>query len=139
MTMQRLICLAAAALVSACNGAADTPTSPTTTYEPRTILFSGTLQPGATRFYSYTLTSAGTVTAMLASVERSGGPVANALELGIGVPAGTGCATTLTAIGGSALVPQLQHEAAAGTYCVRIADVEGLPAASTFTIRVIYP
>jgi hypothetical protein len=122
-----------------CGDGADLPTAPTTAAEPRTILFSGTLQPRGTRFYSYTLAGAGTVSAMLASLERTGAPVSNALEIGIGVPAGTGCAATMTVNGPSSLVPQLRHEAAAGTYCVRITDLDGLPSAMAFTIRVIYP
>ena len=132
-----LLCLTGA-LAAACGDGPESPTSPTVA-EPHSILFSGTLQPRAVRFYSYTLQSAGTVTAMLASVERTGEPVTNALEIGLGVPVGTGCTATMTVNGPSSLVPQLRHEAAAGTYCVRIADVDGLPSAMAFTIRVVHP
>lgn len=137
MTM-RLVCLLAAIVMAAsCGDSAESPTSPTT--GPTTILFSGTLQPRGTRFYSYTLANAGTVSAMLASLERGSTPMTNTLELGIGVPAGTGCAVQNAVIISSSLLPQLRQDTAAGTYCVRIADTLGLPVAMNFTIRVIYP
>jgi hypothetical protein len=134
----RWLILIAAMLPAGCGNDPETPTSASTT-EPATVLFSGTLQPGASRFYSYTLTSAGSVTAMLASLERGSAPMPNAVELGIGIPAGTGCAPQITSQTTTALVPQLRQDAAAGTYCVRIADTEGLPAAMNFTIRVVHP
>ncbi|MDP2322286.1 MAG: hypothetical protein Q8O42_23465 [Acidobacteriota bacterium] len=125
---------------AACSGDMETPTSATATATgPTTILFSGTLQPRTSRFYSYTVATAGSVSAMLASVERNGAPLAEALELSLGSPAGTGCAVTMSAHASASLVPQLRHDAAAGTYCVRVADTEGLPAPAAFTIRVIHP
>jgi DNA-binding transcriptional regulator LsrR (DeoR family) len=66
-------------------------------------------------------------------------PSTNALEIGIGSPAGTGCAVTLSANVSAALSPQLRHDAAVGTYCVRVADTDGLPVPMAFTIRVIHP
>lgn len=132
--------LSAAVMVAgmACSEEIETPTSATAT-GPATVLFSGALQPRASRFYSYTITTAGSVSALLASVERNGVPVPDALEIGIGAPAGTDCAVTMSATVSAALIPQLRHDAAAGTYCVRVADLEGLSAPTTFTIRVIHP
>lgn len=132
-----LLCVTAVACVC-CGDSNDNPTEPTST-EPRTILFSGTLQPRASRFYSYTMTSSGTVTAMLASLEQNGAPASHLLELGLGIPAGTGCNPTLTAMTSAMLTSQLRHDVAAGTYCVRIADTNGLPAPMNFTIRVVLP
>lgn len=134
-----LITVAVAALTAGCSKDNATPTSPSTTTAPATILFAGTLQPRTARFYSYTLTTAGTVTALLASLERNGVPANNSLELGIGVPAGTGCAVTAVAETTATLQPQLRQDYSTGTYCVRIADMEGLPQAMNFTIRVIHP
>lgn len=139
MTAARLLLLCATAAVCAgCGDSSETPTSPTAS-EPRAILFSGTLQPRASRFYSYTLTTSGTVTAMLASLEQNGAPASHALELGLGIPAGTGCTATLTSTTAAALTSQLRHDANAGTYCVRIADTSGLPEPMNFTIRVVHP
>ena len=139
MTSVRFLACAIALGAAACSDSVETPTSATTTTGPAAILFSGTLQPRSSRFYSYTLTSVGTVTAMLASLERNGVPVDNALELGLGIPAGTGCAVSTAASTTTALIPQLRQDAGLGTYCVRIADVDGLPAAMNFTIRVVHP
>lgn len=138
MTTLRCLIVIAALACGGCGDEAETPTSATST-APTTILFSGALQPRGSRFYSYTLTTAGTVTAMLASLERSGVPVGNSLELGLGIPAGTGCAVSVSSTTSTALVPQLRQDASTGTYCVRISDTEGLPSAMTFTIRVIHP
>jgi hypothetical protein len=138
----RTLMLALGATLAVCGCSQDqSPTSPSTTTAatPTTILFSGTLQPKDARFYSYTLTKGGTVTAMLASLERNGSPVPNALEIGLGVPAGTGCAVSAALNSSSQLIPQLRQDFGVGTYCVRIADVDGLPASITFTIRVTHP
>lgn len=136
-----LACLVALLTLTGCNK--DTPTSPSTssatTTTQATILFSGSLEPRTSRFYSYTLTTSGTVSALLASVERNGRPTSTPLELGIGVPAGTGCAALAVTYGGPTLVPQIKQDFSTGTYCVRISDVDGLPQPATFTIRVVHP
>ena len=138
MNIMRCLACSIGIAAAACGENVATPTS-ATTIEPVTILFSGTLQPRSSRFYSYSLTTAGTVSAMLASLERNGVPVTNALELGLGIPAGTGCAVSMAASTTTALIPQLRQDTSIGTYCVRIADLDGLPAAMNFTIRVIHP
>lgn len=140
MKLRGIVSLGLVLLGVACSDDLDTPTSATATATgPVTILFSGTLQPRTSRFYSYTLTTAGAVSALLASVERNGVPAANPLEIGIGSPAGTGCAVMMSAHVSASLIPQVRHDAAVGTYCVRVADIEGLSAPTTFTIRVIHP
>lgn len=139
MKVRGAVSVALMLLGAACSEDLETPTSATTTATPTTILFSGTLQPRASRFYSYTLATGGSVSALLASIERNGIPSTNALEIGIGSPAGTGCAVTMSANVSASLIPQLRHDAAAGTYCVRVADTDGLSAPMTFTIRVIHP
>ena len=140
MTVRGMVGVALILVGAACSEDLATPTSATAIATgPTTIVFSGTLQPRTSRFYSYTVATAGSVSALLASVERNGAPLADALEIGIGSPAGTGCAVTMSALVSASLVPQLRHEAAAGTYCVRVADVEEWSAPATFTIRVIHP
>ena len=138
MTVRAIVGVALMLASAACSDEIETPTSATAA-GLTTILYSGTLQPRSSRFYSYTITAAGPVSALLASVERNGVPAANPLEIGIGAPAGTGCAVTMSATVSASLIPQLRHDAAVGTYCVRVADTEGLSAPTTFTIRVIHP
>jgi hypothetical protein len=137
--MRLAILLLLAAATASCGDDIDTPTAPTAA-TPTTILFSGLLQPGTSRFYSFTMTNAGTVTAMLGSIEQAGGaPVAGRLELGLGTPAGNGCAVTSSQITPAALVPQIAQDTPAGTHCVRVLDVDGLRSAVTFTVRVLRP
>lgn len=134
------IALCAALALCGCSKSPTSPTTTTTTTTgPVTFLFGGTLEPHATRFYSYSLATGGSVSAMLASLERNGVPVRNALEIGLGIPAGTGCAVSVSQNSSSLLIPQLREDFQAGTYCVRISDVDGLPAPMNFTIRVIHP
>ena len=76
---------------------------------------------------------------MLASLEQASAPKPNALELGLGIPSGTGCAVDSPSSTTTALVPQIKQDVAIGTYCVRISDTIGLPAPMNFTIRVIHP
>ncbi|MFM8535675.1 MAG: hypothetical protein ACKOEC_19150 [Acidimicrobiia bacterium] len=136
---RRLLMLTALA-AAGCNGGVETPTSATDTASTTaTILFAGTLQPRGTRFYSYSLTTGGPVSAMLASLEQGQRPMSHRLELGIGIPSGTGCAVTSPQNVTPSLVPQIKQDTAVGTYCVRISDVDGLPAAMNFTIRLIHP
>jgi hypothetical protein len=132
--------LCTAAMFCGCSKDA-TPTSPsdTATTAPAPILFNGSLEPRTARFYSYSLTTAGTVSAMLASVELNGKPMSNALEIGLGIPAGTGCSVIVAQNAAPLLIPQLRQDFGAGTYCVRVADVDGLPAAMNFTVRVTHP
>jgi hypothetical protein len=134
----RLALLASVLSVASCGEDADTLTSASTT-EPTTILFAGILQPRGTRFYSYTVTTAGIVSAMLASLEQGHTPMTHPLELGIGIPAGTGCAVPSPTLTTTSLVPQIRQDSSIGTYCVRIADTAGLPGPMNFTIRVVHP
>lgn len=138
MIISRLLIMTALLAAAGCGEEAETPTSATST-EPTSVLFAGTLQPRSTRFYSYTLTSAGQVSAMLASLEHGQSPMSNSVELGIGIPAGTGCSVVVAQQTKTSLVPQIKQDSAIGTYCVRISDTEGLPTAMNFTIRVIHP
>ncbi len=143
MRFPRLLALCAVLAGAACGDDGMTPTSPTgsTAVAFTTKLFSGTLAPRSTRFYSYTVRTSGTVTAMLASVVAGGSVPAtsNRLELGIGIPAGTGCAVSLAENTAVALVPQLSQTASPGIYCVRVSDTDGLPGPMTFAVRITHP
>jgi hypothetical protein len=61
------------------------------------------------------------------------------LGLGIGRPAGTGCALSSSTITGSALTAQLQEPATAGVYCVSVYDVGHLAGGVDFVVRFSYP
>jgi hypothetical protein len=132
---------AAAAMLAGCSEKMETPTSPSSDTTLRTGHFSGSLSAGGSRFYSLTVAQPGTISAMLASVMSppSGVALDTSLGLGIGRPAGTGCALSTSIITGSALTAQLQESAAAGVYCVSVYDVGQLTGQVDFVVRFSYP
>jgi hypothetical protein len=141
MSARMLSVAVLAALTLAC-GDDESPTSPTdTTPASTSVTYAGTLDAGGSRFYSFTNGAAGSVTAFLASVTAPDTrlPLAVPLELGIGVPAGTGCATTTTQIVAPGLVSQLTVSLAAGVFCLRVADAGELRAPVTFAVRFSHP
>jgi len=135
-----------AALAVACGDDA-LPTSPTdttsatTTSTTTTVTYAGTINVGGSRFYSFTNAAAGSVGAFLASVMGADSrvPLTMPLELGVGVPAGTGCATTTTQVVVPGLASQMTVPLAAGVFCLRVADAGELRAPVTFAVRFTHP
>jgi hypothetical protein len=141
--MTRAAVLMAAALFAIGCGD-DTPTSPSstdTTATTSSITFTGTLAPGGSRFYSFSATAAGSVSALLASVATAatGLPLGVPLEIGVGVPAGTGCAATTTQMVSPGLTAQLSVPLETGTFCLRVADAGFLTSPATFAVRFTHP
>jgi len=136
-----LIAAVLAVVTIAC-GDDESPTEPSsTTSTATTVTYTGTIDAGGSRFYSFTNAAAGSVTAFLASVTAADSrlPLATPLELGIGVPAGTDCATTITQIVSPGLVSQITASLAAGVFCLRVADAGELRAPVTFAVRFSHP
>jgi hypothetical protein len=137
-----LVAMVALAFVAAACGD-ETPTSPSsaTTTSTSTVTFAGTLSVGGARFYSFTNLESGSVTALLASVAGvdTRMPLAVPLEIGIGIPAGTGCATSLTQLMSPALISQMTVTLAAGTFCLRVADAGELRVPVSFAVRFTHP
>ena len=141
MTIRVLLFAGLAVFCAGC-GDEDSATAPTDTEQVFTsVTYTGTLEAEAARFYSFTNNAAGSVTAFLASVTSvdSKQPVAVPLEIGIGIPAGTGCAATTTQLVTPGLVTQLSASLAAGVYCVRVADAGEMKAPITFAVRFVHP
>lgn len=135
------ILIASAMIAPACGD--DPPTEPSPGPVFATVdVFVGTLAPGGSAFYSFSMVEAGAVHILVANVRRSGTnePVSSPLALGIGRPQGTGCAVTE---GEMQVTPALesQHKTSLGTgvYCVNLADRGGLSGAVDFLVRIIYP
>ncbi|MEO8678444.1 MAG: hypothetical protein ABI665_05320 [Vicinamibacterales bacterium] len=136
---RRLLSLIAVIGCAACSEPASTPTSPSEV-TVGTQLFSGTLPVAGAKFYSYSVNTGGTVAAMLASLSPGlGGSPSTRVELGIGIPAGTGCRLLTSSVVGPALVPQLQLSQTPGVYCVSIADTGSLVSPMAFAIRISHP
>ena len=137
--MRRLLAAMLAAIALGCGNDA-VPTSPTVV-NVSTQTFTGTLVVGASRFYSFTVTSGGTIAASLASVTsaQDNTVLDRILELGIGFPAGTGCAVTTTKNVSPALTAQVLTSGEPGIHCVRVADVGDLTAPIKFAVRFAHP
>jgi len=129
-----LVCLVAAAC-------SDSPTSPSdttsTTTSTVTQSFEAAIGPGGSSFYSFTVSQAGTVTLMLASVTSGGRPAPQAvtLRIGIGTPAGEGCAVSQSIDAAPSLQPQFSVPVGAGISCVSISDPGQLPTTVLAAIR----
>jgi hypothetical protein len=132
------------------NGACgdDSPTSPTDTStttvsaaEP-TIeeQFAGTLGANGSAFYSFDVTTYGTVNVTLQNVGGvTGVPETVWVGLGIGVPDGTDCITTTSVNTQAGAGPQVSSVLEAGTYCARIYDVGNLAAPTPFSALIVHP
>jgi len=141
MTARLLIVALLAALAVACGDDPSSTAPSSTTSTTTTVTYAGTIDVGGSRFYSFSNAAAGSVTAFLASVTSPATrlPVAVPLEIGIGVPAGTGCSTTTTQMVAPGLVPQMTVSLAAGVFCLRVADAGELRAPVAFAVRFSHP
>jgi hypothetical protein len=138
----RILLLAAAVCAAACDEPPNAPTTPTlTVLTPIAEVWAGTLAVGSTRFYSFTVAQAGTVTVTLASLTSAPGTASpeTILELGFGVPAGTGCALHQLVTARPALIPQMTRSANQGIYCVQVRDPGSLTKDMGFAIRIVHP
>lgn len=142
-SIPRIIAAFAIALTGGgCNGGAPTsPTSGPTAVAVVEKYFSGTLDVGGARFYSFTVTTAGSITATLASVTspRTGAALSTPLALGLGVPRGTGCSVGEQIVTAAALRAQFQALVGTGIYCLNIADGGTMSAPASFAIRFTHP
>ena len=122
-----------------CSEPAVSVTAPTAV-NVSTFVFTGTLPVGGSKFYSFTVSNAGTIQAMLASLTVGNAAVPGArVEFAMGIPAGTGCRPLATAMVGAALVPQLVVSLDTGIYCVNLSDTGSLLRDTAFAIRVLHP
>ena len=137
--LTRCAALGIASLVTACGASPSAPTGSTST--TKTEIFSGILERGGSRFYSFSTSSGGEVLVTVASL-TSGSLVRTALsaavEVGVGTPAGTDCAVASSAEVRAGLSAQLTLERWAGTHCVRVHDIGELEGAVTFAIRIVH-
>jgi hypothetical protein len=132
-----------ATCAAACDDDAVTPTSPTAPAESidsTSRLFTGTLAPRGTAFLSFTVAQDSGVFLTLASVAPTSGrgAVATPLDLGLGVPRGTGCAVTRAITTSADLAAQIREWRTAGVHCVSVSDAGRLAADVAFAVRIGY-
>ncbi|MEQ1910062.1 MAG: hypothetical protein ABMA15_14645 [Vicinamibacterales bacterium] len=136
--------LVASLSVAACGDS--TTTSPTTTTAtPTTELFSGTLSPKGSSFYSFTASTTGAVSVTLASTTTAkvGPAIAAKLTIGLGVPSGFGCAVTSSIDATPGLSAQLSNssltaDSNGSIYCIRVSDPGQLTSDVLFVIRIVH-
>lgn len=142
MTVLRLA-LAVVLLMSAAACDDDPPTDPTP-IGPTSVtdIYSATLAPGGSLFYSFPVFEDGAIRLTLASVTDgvNGPALSPTLRLGLGIPSGTDCATFTELHVQPSLVPQVDGFGInAGTYCARVADAGSLTSQVVFALRMVYP
>jgi hypothetical protein len=118
-----------------------TPTTPTTTAEPSiSEEFTGSLPVGGVRYYSFDVTTFGTVNITLDRVGGvAGGTATIWVGVGVGVPEATDCSTTTSISAQASGGPHISTTLAAGTYCARIYDIGNLAAAAPFAVTIAHP
>ena len=143
-TLRCLLALASVASAAAC-GNSSTTTPTTTTVTPSTELFSGTLSPKASSFYSFTVTSAGAVSITLASTASTRiGPASGAkLRVGFGTPSGFGCVVsssvdTTAGLAAQLAIPTVTADSTGSIYCVQVSDPSQLTSDVLFVIRIVH-
>ncbi len=132
------IVVAAALGAAACGDSPAAPTAPTA-IDTRTLLFSGTLAPGDSIFYSILMehTQVLGVTIASTTLGPTGPAQPTAASIGVGVPSGTQCVLRSPAVTVTpGLVAQVAVQLDPGTYCVRIADAGFFPAPMDFAVRI---
>jgi hypothetical protein len=131
-------------LVSSCGKSASTtsPTSTTTNTDSVTETFNGTLPVGGSAFYSFSLATAGTVTATLANIGGNDVSPSVMVNIGIGTLSQFTCSATPTQVqmSGTAGVPaSVSSSEQPGVFCVLISDIGNLFAPANFTVTINHP
>jgi len=135
--------LLAALLAAAACGGSNSPatTQPSVITGPQTQLFEGTLSPGGSAFYSFTVAQTGNASVMLASVSASTAPntsVAITLGLALGTPLGTDCSITAALTASPSLTSPLVNSLTPGIYCARVYDIGQLQSTVNFAVRIVH-
>jgi len=115
------------------------PTDPGNTITGTSQLFTDTIGSGGSRFYSFAVIQSSPLNITFASLSAGtpGQALSTPLTVGLGTPAGTGCAVTTSRQTSAGLVPHITAIVGAGTYCVNVADAGALPGAADFTVRIV--
>lgn len=135
MNLRTLAFLVLAAFSAGCGNSATAPSTST----PFSELFTGTLSPGGSVFYSFTVQQTGAVNLTLASLTSS--PlvvVPKTVGLALGVPVAEGCSYTTSITAGAALTAQISSTSGPGTLCVDVFDVGSLTGPINFAVVVTH-
>jgi|HubBroStandDraft_6_1064221.scaffolds.fasta_scaffold1455644_1 hypothetical protein len=129
-------CLLPALWSAGCGSSSTTAPSPTAT-SPTTDTFTSTLYVGSAVSRSYTLSTAGTVTATLVGAA----PPTIVLGIGVGIPQLNGAGCVLNSSLNTVAGPTAQVTVAVdiGAYCVQVFDPGTVTDLASFTVNIIHP
>ena len=146
-----LLTLAALPVLGAACSKSDSPTAPTVVETSSatvgeaaaptmTETFTTTLPVGGSRFYSFYVSTRGTVNLTL---RRIGGtqavPDTVWVRLGVGKPDATDCITSTTKDTQSGDEPQISLVLESGTHCAKVADIGNLAVPASFAVTIDHP
>ena len=125
----------------------DSPTSPTSTDTTSTAAaapafteeFVDTVAVTGSAFYSFTVTTYGTVNVSLTSVSGQYVPSTVTMGLGLGKPDAETCATSTSISTPAGAGPQISGVYEPGVYCVKVSDVGNLYSAASVAVTIAYP
>jgi hypothetical protein len=128
----------ASLLAGACGDDETTPTTPTTPTIPVTTTetFSGDLKVNGAATHVFLVTSAGTVTVQLTTIDPSSSPV---FGVSLGTWNGTACQTVIANDAAALNAIVTGNVTAATSLCARVYDAGKLTDPLTYTITVIHP
>jgi hypothetical protein len=101
--------------------------------------FTDTLPVGGTKFYSFTVSTYGTVNVTLNSMSGAFVPATVQVSVGIGTPSGTSCSVTTPVTQAASTSVLVTATEQVGVYCVAITDVGNLFAPAVFDITIAHP
>lgn len=148
MMSRACICSLVLTLLTGFGCSKDTPTSPTTTTTTTTTAVASptyseewidTVAVNGERFYSFTVTTYGTVNVTLNSVSGQYVPSTVTLGLGLGTPTAETCAPTTNISTQSGAGPHISGAYQPGVYCVKVNDVGNLYAPAKIDVTIAYP
>jgi hypothetical protein len=132
-------CLLLASWSAGCGNSSSSTTAPSSTAtSPTTETISSILYVGSAVSRSFTLSTAGTVTATLVSAAP---PPTIVVGFGVGIPLLNGAGCLLSSSLNTAAGPNAQVTAAVGTgaFCVQVFDPGTITAPVSFTINIVHP
>lgn len=140
-TLPTLVALVVLLTGAACGGDTAAPTTPSAALATTTEVYTGTMSPGGSGFYTFRVTSPGSVSITLASLiaAATGTTLSSTLHIGIGVPAGESCELAAAVTSAPSLTAQLTRAVSADLYCVRLSDLGNLTVPASFGVRIVHP
>lgn len=139
--LRRFFVLAAIACSAAsCSNSPTLPTSTGPTFSD--IYFAGSMSPGETMFYSFTVSSTANTELTLVSLvpDQTAAPSLNVpMSIGLGTPSGTGCKLAASAVATPGLSPHLTMPTTPTIFCAQISDIGQLKVPVSFIVKIYHP